>query len=223
MKHFILFISLMAGLSSLQAQTYFGFQTLGKNTIFLSLTWQGEPQLGLGYNTRGFGTTFTDVQAEVRFPLAHLYDLDHVKVVTGVYKPFVLGRSFVAGGLHLRWEREKIEEEQSSRLSLAASVLPTLYYGSTLVTDKAFGTAALRITYAPVIVAHRGGSSTFFTDHKLEVGGHLDMHIERSLSIGLDGYFSKQFGSKKSLFEYDDGIELEGNLYIGLNYSLYRL
>lgn len=212
--------------SSLNAQTFFGFQTVGKNTFFLSLTWQGEPQVGFGYNNRGFGgafQTFTDVQAEVRFPLQDLYDLNNMKVITGVYKPFTLSRNFMAGGLHLRWERDKDEGLQSSKVSLATTLLPTLYYGNTTVTDKAFGTAALRITYAPVLFAKKGSETSAFADHKIEVGGHLDMHIERSLSIGLDGYVSKTFRGKSSLFNDEDDIEVGGNLYIGVNYSLYRL
>lgn len=224
MKKLIALLTLLFCLHGLTAQTFFGFQTVGKNTFFFSLSWQNnEPLLGLGYNNRAFGGlvgTFTDYQAELRFPLHKMYDFKEMKLIVGAYAPLSLGRSFTGTGLHLRWERTTSSGEQESDLSLAATVMPTIYYGSTLVTDKAFGTAGIRITAATAIIAKKGEISSSFKEHKIELGGHLDTHIDRSFSIGLDGYFSKKFGD---VTEDEKKFELEGNFYLGTNYSLYRL
>ena len=225
MKNLLIFISLLLFAGSAHAQTFFGSQSINRNTFFFSLSLQSEgPHLGVGYNYRTFGPSFADYQLEWRMPMKNLYDMNNFQMIAGVYKPLALNRTYLGVGGHLRWEKEKDETTESCRLLFAATVMPSLYYSSTRVTDKLFGTTGLRITYAPTIVgsyqaAGEEKKSGFFSEHRLEVGLHLDAQIERSLGIGIDGYGTKTFGS----FDDDDSIELEGNLYIGMSYSLDRL
>jgi hypothetical protein len=224
MKKLIALLTLLYCLQGLTAQTFFGFQTVGKNTFFFSLSWQNnEPLLGVGYNNRAFDGllgAFTDYQAELRFPLHKMYDFKEMKLIAGAYAPTKFDNEFLGAGLHLRWERTAASGEQESAVYLAATVMPTVYYGNTMVTDQAFGTAGLRITAATALLAQKGDVTSSFSKHKIELGGHLDTHIDRSFSIGLDGYFSKKFGE---VDEDEKGFELEGNFYLGTNYSLYRL
>ena len=224
MKKLFVLLTLAFCLQGLSAQTFFGFQTVGKNTFFFSLSWQNnEPLLGLGYNNRAFGGlvgTFTDYQAELRFPLNKMYDCKEMKLVAGAYAPLTFSRTYIGAGLHLRWDRSALSGEQESSLSLAATVMPSFYYSQTTPTDNAFGTAGLRITYAPEIIGSKGEESYSFSRHKFELGGHIDSHIDRSISIGLDGYLTKKLGK----FDDDEKeLDVEGNFYFGTNYSLYRL
>ncbi|MEZ4687706.1 MAG: hypothetical protein R3B47_17080 [Bacteroidia bacterium] len=118
----------------------------------------------------------------MRFPLNKMYDCKDIKLVAGAYAPLSLSRTFMGAGLHLRWDRSTRSGVQESGLSLAATLMPSLYYANTTVTDKAFGTAGLRISYAPELFG-KGDQTFTFNRHKFEIGGHLDTHIDRSISL----------------------------------------
>ena len=207
--------------SSLHAQSFFGYQTIGRHTVFFSVAWQGKPVLGMGYNIRTFGRTFTDWQAELRFPLDAMYTFDNYQLITGFYKPITVKRAFMGTGVHLRWQNQTNTNEKTSLLSLALTALPTYTYAASL-NDGAYGTAALRATYAPVIYAKKGSQTQFLAAHRVEAGGHLDLHYERTAGLGLNGFGSRSFILGNSILDADDNWAVEGDFYFGTTYNLRR-
>jgi hypothetical protein len=83
---------------------------------------------------------------------------------------------------------------------------------------------ALRATYNPILFTRSAdGDFQVLTGHRFQVGGHLDMHLERTFIFSSDGYASQIFGAKKDFEgEEDENIQFEGNLYIGTTYHLRR-
>lgn len=212
---------------SLHAQSFFGYQTIGTHTFFFSVSWQDKkPFLGAGYNYRDFGQTFTDLSAEIRFPLAEMYKFDDYQIIAGMYKPVTIRRAFLGTGAHLRIKTQTAGEQKITRAQLALTVLPTYTYAASL-NDGIYGTTALRITYAPVIWASvKEGSNTpssqALADHVLELGGHLDLHSERTLGLGLNGYLTRSFVPKKSILPQDTQWRGVGDFYWGMTYRIRR-
>ncbi|MEL6253942.1 MAG: hypothetical protein AAFR87_18175 [Bacteroidota bacterium] len=214
---FILYTS-----SSIHAQSFFGYQTIGQNTFFFSISWQGKAQLGFGYNYRNFSTSFNDWQAELRFPIDEVYRFKNYQLIAGVYGPLNLRRSFLGAGAHLRWQQNSSSDAQSKKLSLAITAIPSYTYAASL-TDGAYGSIGARITYAPVIyVENSSGESQFLPIHRLEVGGHLDLHFERTIGLGLNAVTVKEFGESNSIIPKAKDWQWEGDLYIGTTYRLGR-
>ena len=219
------FLGLFTG-EELAAQSFFGYQTIGRNTFFFSIAWQGKPMIGAGYNYRVFGTTFSDLQAEVRFPLNSMYKFEEYQVIAGLYKPLQLKKTFVAIGTHLRLQKRLDGDQEVTKLTLALTGLPSYAYARSL-TDGGYGVAALRITYAPVIFARvKGGETGAKTQalaaHTLELGGHLDLHLERAMGLGLNGLLYKSFMGKTSILPKVTNWRGEGDFYLGSTYRLSR-
>ncbi len=210
-----------------QAQTFFGFQTIGVNTFYFSISWQDRPYLGVGYNFRKFGKTFTDIGAELRFPVDEIYQFDNHQIIAGFYKPFRMKRTFGAIGVHARIDKETIASGSNTHYGLATTFLPSYAYAASL-GDGAYNTMALRATYNPILFTQskdESGSKNWqtLTGHRVQLGGHLDMHLERTFTFSSDGYATHIFGSKTD-FEGDesDSWQLEGNFYLGTTYYLRR-
>lgn len=214
--------------SRVQGQTFFGFQApKGTHTFFFSLSWQGKPHLGLGYNLRVPGRTWTDLSAELRFPVDEIYKFDNHQLITGLYKPLRLrNRTFSSIGVHARIDKETFDANQQTHYGLAVSYLPTFAYAASL-TDGAYNTMAMRFTYNPILLTKSGeaGAANWeaLTGHRVQVGGHLDMHLERTFVFSSDGYATQIFGAKKDFQgNEDESIQFEGNLFIGTAYGLQR-
>lgn len=212
---------------SLQAQSFFGYQTIGRSTVFFSVGWQGKPLLGVGYNHRSFGTTFSDWQAELRFPLNAMYRFDEYQVIAGMYKPLALKRTFVGTGAHVRILKQTEGSRKETQVLLALTVLPTYVYTAS-TNDGGYGTVAPRITYAPVIFAQvKAGNEAAQTQalaaHRVELGGHLDLHLERTLGLGFNGYVQRSFTPANSILNHDTKWKGEGDFYMGSTYRLGRL
>jgi hypothetical protein len=207
---------------SLSAQSFFGYQTIGRSTVFFSVAWQGKPLLGVGYNHRAFGKTFTDIQAECRFPVNAMYRFDEFQVIAGMYKPLKVKRAFMGTGAHLRLQKQTTGEEKTTQLQLALTALPTYTYAASL-NDGAYGTVAARITYAPVLLARRGtGAFQPLAAHGLELGAHVDLHMERTLGLALNGFLRKDFFTNTSVLTQDSTWKMEGDFYMGSTYRLGR-
>lgn len=223
----ILLLTSLGSVSEVQAQSFFGYQTIGRSTVFFSLAWQGKPLLGVGYNHRSFGTTFSDWQAELRFPLNAMYRFDEYQVIAGMYKPLTLKRTFVGTGAHVRLLKKTEGSRKETQVVLALTVLPTYVYAAS-TNDGGYGTVAPRITYAPVIFAQvKTGNETAQTQalvaHRVELGGHLDLHLERTLGLGLNGYVQRGFMPGNSILNRETDWKWEGDFYMGSTYRLGRL
>ncbi len=208
--------------SELAAQSFFGYQTIGRNTFFFSVAWQGKPLVGAGYNYRIFGNSFSDISAEIRFPLNSMYTFDEYQLIAGWYKPLALQKTFVAVGSHLRLQKETNGDQQVTKLLLALTGLPSYAYVRSL-TDGGYGTAGLRITYAPVLFASvKGGDSQALAAHRLEIGAHMDLHLERSMGLSLNGFLYKSFTPTSSILTKNPNWRGAGDFYWGSTYLLNR-
>ena len=221
--HTILFCSFFLFSSAcLHAQSFFGYQTIGQNTFFFSISWQGKAQLGFGYNFRNFSTSFNDWQAELRFPIDEVYRFKNYQLIAGVYGPLSLQRNFLGAGAHIRWQKNSEADNQTKKLSLAITAIPSYTYAASL-TDGAYGSIGARVTYAPVIYAENSaGESQFLPIHRLEIGGHFDLHFERTIGLGVNGITAKEFGGSNSIIPTAKDWQWEGDLYIGTTYRLGR-
>ncbi|MDX2248957.1 MAG: hypothetical protein SF052_19370 [Bacteroidia bacterium] len=231
MKFFYKYLLLLfAGLmiSSLHAQPFSGYQTIGVHTWYFSVSWQGKPLLGLGYNLRIAGRTFTDLNAEWRFPIDQVYNMDDYQVIFGMYKPFAVRKWFMSMGVHGRIDKHTNDSSSITNLGLALTLLPSYTYASSL-NDGAYGTTGLRATYMPVLASKiKIGSATpqwkTLTGHRVEAGGHLDFHYERTVSLVTNGFFTRTWSKDESLFrENSDQWRPNGDLYFGTTYYLKRL
>jgi len=206
-----------------QAQSYYGYQSIGKNTFLFSLIWQGEPKIGFGYIARFFGgKTATDLQIEARFPLKSIFRFEKYEAIAGVYKPLTYSRGFVGVGGHLRWDSDKRNGSRVQKLSLAATGIPSYVYSANTSPGGIYGTLGLRLTYAPVIFANRGGDWNFFPQHKFEGGLHIDMIIDLTAGLALNGITTYYINSKKTYLEREKNWEIEGDFYFGTTYKLNR-
>ena len=206
-----------------QAQSFYGYQSIGKNTFLFSLVWQGEPKIGIGYIARFFGgSTATDLQIEARFPLKTIFRLEKYEGIAGIYKPLSYSRAFVGVGAHLRWDSDKTSGQRVQKLSLALTGIPSYVYAANTSPGGVYGTLGLRLTYAPVIFATKGGDWDFIPQHKFEGGLHFDMLIDLSAGLALNGITSYYLNSKKTFLQEEKKWGIEGDFYFGATYALDR-
>lgn len=208
--------------ASLPAQSFFGYQTIGRSTVFFSVAWQGKPLLGLGYNHRAFGRTFTDIQAECRFPIHAMYRFDEYQVIAGMYKPLKIERAFTATGAHLRLKKHTNDGQKTTQLQLALTVLPSYVYAAS-TNDGAYGTMGLRVTYAPVLLAATQGGMQALPAHGVELGAHVDLHTQRTLGLALNGWMRRNFYPKNTVLDRETRWKPEGDFYMGSTYRLGRM
>ena len=218
-------LSLLAGSAyKSSAQSFNGFQTIGRHTVFFSVAWQGKPYLGFGYNFRGFDKSFVDMQAEMRFPLAEMYKFDNFQVIAGAYKPSRLARTFFGIGTHLRYEKTTTRSSTTKSLDFAVTGMPGIVYAQN-TGGGVDGSIGLRIAYVPRIVESSQGRRgepviKHFKASQLELGGHADFHVERTLYTTLNGYFTGHFDEDQKKKGAGADWEREGNFYLGATYSL---
>lgn len=224
----VLLFVCMAWSGKVQAQPFYGYQSITKNTFMFSLIWQGEPKIGFGYIYRiTGGKTFTDMEFELRFPLKTIYRFEEYEAIAGMYKPLKYSRAFAGVGGHFRWNSKLDGGQRVQKLSLAATVIPSYVYSANTNPGGIYGTTGIRITYAPVIFATaKSGESKadwdFFPQHKFEGGIHLDMIIDLSAGIALNGITSYYLNSKNTFLQEEKNWQVEGDLYFGATYSLDR-
>ena len=206
-----------------QAQSYYGYQSIGKNTFLFSLIWQGEPKIGFGYIARFFGgKTATDLQIEARFPLKSMFRFEKYEAIAGIYKDMSYSRAFVGVGGHIRWDSDKRSGQRVQKLSVAVTGIPSYVYSANTSPGGVYGTLGLRLTYAPVIFATRGGDWDFFPQHKFEGGLHFDMIIDLTAGLALNGATTYYLNSKKTFLEEEKNWDIEGDFYFGTTYLLNR-
>ena len=211
-----------------QAQPYYGYQTIGLHTVYFSFAWHDKPMLGVGYNFRISGEAFTDVGLEWRFPVESIYDLSEHQIIGGMYRPLKLeNRGFTAIGIHGRINKKTSEDGTITQYGLALSVLPSYTYAASL-TDGAYGTVGLRICYQPVLFSQiktgDGTNSTqILSQHRVELGGHIDLHLERTFGLSSNGFLTRSWAKNADLRSNDtESWKMEGDLYIGSTYYLKR-
>lgn len=209
--------------SGIKAQSYYGYQSVGKNTFLFSLIWQGEPKIGFGYIARFFGgKTATDLQIEARFPLKTIFRFEKYEAIVGVYKDLSYSRAFAGVGGHLRWDNDKRSGTRVQKLSLAVTGIPSYVYSANTSPGGIYGTLGLRLTYAPVIFATRGGDWEFFSQHKFEGGLHIDMIVDLTAGMALNGITTYYLNSNKTFLEDEKNWNIEGDFYFGTTYLLNR-
>lgn len=178
------------------AQPFYGYQTIGKHTFHVSVVWKGAPWVGVGYTLRDYGTSFTDWQVEWRFPVQSIYDLDNHEVIAGFYRPHRVRRRFLAYGLHARFSQSGDATTSVQKLRVAVTALPSYVYTSDL-SDGPYGTLGARASYVPtlwqrVTDASSGRAETAtLTAHDVELGGHLDVHLQRTLGLSTNVFYTR--------------------------------
>lgn len=223
---FMILVFMIPTASSTQAQSFFGYQTIGVHTWYFSITWDGKPNLGMGYNFRNFrGNAFTDISAEWQFPLDDMWSADDQLVRVGFYRPIRLQRWFTAAGLHATYERDSDQSVKTERIGASATLLPSyVYLNST--SEAPYGTAGLLVGYDAVLAERKRGADADWeglTRHGVRVGGHLDLHLERTLGISSNGFLRKDWALKDLEYAQESTeVRGEGELYIGATYHLRR-
>lgn len=186
----VLILSFVLMLSSwfgelVQAQTFYGFQTITQHTYFFSVVWDGQANLGFGYQYRNtIKGSYTDLQAEIRYPLETLFQQDSwdkFTAIAGIYGPNRLRRSWVGLGAHIRYQHQT--DAGKNDVKLALTVIPSYTYAAP-TSEKPYATVGARLTYVPTV--YNSESKKWFSAHDVEVGGHTDVLIERNLGLALN-------------------------------------
>lgn len=228
--YILLLVSILLTLPQLtKAQTYFGFQTIGVHTWFVSVSWQGKPYLGVGYNLRNTNKTYTDWQFEWRMPIDDLYSMDNQEVVAGLYKSLRARRTTAGLGLHAKIRTHTIEGRKTTSFGLNTALIPTYVYAAPLPGDAFKGSIGVRLAYQPILLTRvqQGGESPQwlkFTGHRVEVGGHIDGHAEGTLMLSSNGYATRTwfFKEEAAADPREQSWEIDGDLYVGTTYYLNR-
>lgn len=219
---------MLLGANPLTAQPFWGYQTIGVHTFYFSVQCQDDIKLGIGYNARFGGRPFTDYTFEWQVPLQEVFRPQSQQLIAGVYRPINLtSRPFMGVGAHLRLDQNKQDDVKSSRISLAVTGMPSYTYAASL-GDGPYGTVGARLTYK-LMLAQRMQLGTEaptwqgLPAHGVELGGHLDFHIERTLGLATNIYTSRLWALKEdALSEEEKDWELIGNGSIGMTYHLGR-
>lgn len=217
---------LLLGATGLKAQPFFGYQTIGVHTWFVSCTWTGQtPELGVGYGLRRPWGGFADLTAEWRAPMGALFSGRQQRVVVGIYGPLRLrNRRFMGAGLHLHWQRYAAQDGRHSRLSLAGTLLPSYTFAAPL-GDQPYLTGGLRATGLLALhdKAQGAATPTWLPAFGTEIGTQVSLHLERSLGLGLNAFATRHWALKES--PQPAGTERwqgQGSLYAGSTYFLQR-
>lgn len=220
----ILFVGTVS--SSLHAQSFFGYQTIGVHTWYVSLSWDGKPNLGAGYNFRNFGgNAFTDIGAEWRFPVDEMWKFDNHEIIAGFYRPLRLRRWFAAAGLHGSYKANALSSGKQEQIGVSATLIPSYAYAAS-TGDGPYGTAGIILGYDAVLAEKHTTHAEdweLITRHGVRIGGHLDLHLERTLGLSTNGFFSREWQLKELEYADDDADwQGEGELYLGATYYLRR-
>lgn len=210
----------------LHAQSFFGYQTIGVHTWYVSLSWDGKPNLGAGYNFRNFGgSAFTDIGTEWRFPVDGMWKLDNHELIAGFYRPLRLRRWFAAAGLHGSYKTSSLSSGKLEQIVVSATLIPSYAYAAS-TGDGAYGTAGIILGYDAILAekhASEPDNWELISRHSVRIGGHLDLHLERTLGISTNGFFSREWQLKELEYaENDSDWQGEGEFYLGTTYYLRR-
>lgn len=208
-----------------QAQPFLGYQTPNINMAYLSVRWQGRTTLGVGISRRLPATPFTTIEAEWHFPLETMWRLTDHQIIVGAYKPLIARRPSVGIGLHARITRATEGDRNTLRFGVAASVVPFYVYAQALDNGPA-GTVGARATYEAVIASRTWTAErddwTALAAHRLELGGHLDLHLDRTFATAINAYATRTWGRDGELLEGEDDWSPQGDLLLGGAYHLRR-
>lgn len=222
----ICLLGLLLVAKGLDAQPFYGYQTIGVHTWYVGIHWDGEqPHLGVGYGLRRPWGGFTEWTAELRSPLTALFDFDQQSFIVGAYGPMRLrSRPFLGGGLHIRLQNRLEEGQRHSRITLAGTLLPSYTLAAPL-GDQPYWTAGVRATGLLVLTDHVKGQSdaSWMPAFGAELGAHTDFHLERTAGISLNGYLARywQLGETE-LPAADADWQIKGDLHLGSTYYLKR-
>lgn len=158
-------------------QAFNGFQTIGQHTVFISLSWDGKANLGLGYNYRNFETSFSDYQIECRVPFDDFNTLNRFTVITGIYRPSKIQKTFLGGGAHLIYTKDNAN---SNSLALSLTAVPGYVYASKL-GDKPYGTVGVLLNSVTTI-----SGDDAFKSLQFGLGAHVDVSLRRSVGLSLN-------------------------------------
>lgn len=213
----VVFAAFFISIKPAASQTFYGYQTIGKHTVFFTLAIRKDmASMGLGYNRRIFGKEFTDVQAELLFPMNRMYSFKNFEVVAGAYKPNRLKRTWIGMGGHLRWSQIQTGANQSRALKLALTAIPSYTY-TTSLTDGPYGTAGFRLGAINTLwsLAKNGAnvSGGSFHSPRIEYGLHADLLLERTLGLSVNAW--KEFAGQKKSSVVKNSF---GNFYFGSGY-----
>jgi hypothetical protein len=197
--------------SNCKSQSFNGYQTIGTNTFSFSLIWKGKPHVGFSYTIRKFGSSFVDIQSELRFPIENGIQGDEFEFISGVYRPSRLKRFFVGTGLHLSWDHN-VNSSYHDKLSCSITAIPSYVYSAS-INDGLYGTSGIRISYNPTLWSKIVEEKV--AKHKLHVGIHLDSHHERTLGLSLNPKYTFHLDSEET-------NSLSGDFYFGQTYFLRR-
>lgn len=225
MKKLIITLSILV-FTSLAAfsQPFYGFQSIGRHTFFVGLTWTGSASLNLGYvNRAGGGTSFRDYSFEWQFPLEDAFQARNATFIAGIYAPIrQTGRPFFAFGGHARFKRSHDGQRQKSQVQLALTGIPSYTFAG-ILSERPYLTAGTRLTYFAVLYEDIDGDGKKLPFHGAEVGGHLDAMLERTLGLGINVFFRKTWNlQSESLPAKGVDWENENNIYLGPTYNLRR-
>jgi hypothetical protein len=223
----LLILGLLLGSAwSLVAQPFYNFQTIGLHTWYVSMSWNGQqPELGMGYQARMGWSGFTNLGAEWRFPIDHLFDLQQQEIIVGAYGPFRLRRRpYLGGGLHTRIKTYLADGTRYTRVTFATSLLPMYTFAAPL-DDRPYFTAGGRGTFLLVLADKAKGDSAplWLPAFGTELGGHSSLHLERTLAVSLNGFASRHWGLKgQQPPATESKWQGEGDLNLGSLYNLQR-
>lgn len=228
-KHIFVFLSFLGlALPTALSQPLYGFQSIGKHTWFFGLKWDGKASVSLGYVYRaGGGTSFRDFSAEWQFPFEDAFQIKDSRFIGGIYAPInQKSRPFFALGVHGRIDRFGVGDIQKTQYQLAITGMPSYTFAGVL-SEKPYLTAGTRLTYLAVLyeqsVGQAGTNSSTLPYHGVELGGHLDMILERTLGIAVNGYFGRWWKLKsEQIDEESQKWKGNGDLYFGPTYNLRR-
>jgi hypothetical protein len=148
--------------------------------------------------------------------------LEKYEGIVSVYKDLSYSKAFVGMGGSLRWDSDKTSGQRVQKLSLAVTGIPSYVYAANVNSNGIYGTLGLRLTYAPVIFATKGGEWDYFPQHKFEGGLHVDMIIGQSAVMALNGVTTYYLNSKKTFLKEEKNWGIEGDFYFGATYDLRR-
>jgi len=206
--------------AEVKGQAFYGHQILGRHTLFFSLSYDGETRFGLGYYLRGRGLPFTDYGLEWRFPFTEPFSTQNYDLIAGAYRPINLTRRpFMGAGGYgiLRSQEEKKE------LSLQITAIPSYTYGN-VTGEPPHGTLGLIISYELVVLRQiRGEEVLYLPAQGLQLGGHADIYLERTLGLSTNGIYGRRWKIKaEELSPEEESWSGRGNLYWGASYNLRR-